>query len=175
MVSLEDYRRATADEKRKPSDLTIADIATRTIVSVFPDETVGIALQRMAPRDLSRLPVVSRQDPRKLVGIVRRNDIVRAYDLGSVRREEARLHAANMQNINHKLAQFVEVRITDECCASGQKIADLALPYASVIVSVQRGHDLIIPHGDTTIEPGDMITVLCESDAVADVQKAITG
>jgi len=175
MVSLEDYRRAAGIKPESAANMVVADIATRAIVSVFPDETVGVALQRMAPRDLSRLPVVSRQDPRKLVGVVRRNDIVRAYDLGSVRREEARMHAAHTGNINHKHAQYVEVRITENCCAAGRIIADLDLPHSAVIVSVQRGHELIIPHGDTGIETGDMITVLCESDAVDEVKKAIIG
>lgn len=59
-------------------------------MSVHPDETVGAALRYMAPRDLSRLPVVSREDPRWLVRVVRRNDIVRAYEVGALRREEAR-------------------------------------------------------------------------------------
>ena len=49
---------------------------------------IGAALRRMAPRDLSRLPVVSRDDPLRLVGLVRRNDVVRAYGLGVAKRRD---------------------------------------------------------------------------------------
>ena len=75
-------------------NLTVAEIATRDIITVYPDQTVGHALRHMAPRDISRLPVVSRENPRKLVGMVRRNDIVRAYEVGATRQEEGRLQSS---------------------------------------------------------------------------------
>jgi CIC family chloride channel protein len=150
----------------------VGDIATQTVISVFPDETVGVALQRMAPRDLSRLPVVARDDPHKLVGVVRRNDIVRAYDLGSVRREEARHQAVQNSSVNDVHAQFTEIKINSDFHASGKTVAELSLPRAAVIVSVRRGHDLLIPHGDTRLLTGDAVTVLCERQCIDEVKAA---
>jgi len=172
MVSLEDYRRATHGKLDSATSLVIRDIATQTVISVYPDETVGVALQRMAPRDLSRLPVVARDDPHKLVGVVRRNDIVRAYDLGSVRREEARHHAVQNSSVSDVHAQFTEIKIASDFHASGRTIAELFLPRAAVIVSVRRGHDLLIPHGDTRLQNGDAVTVLCERQCIEDVKAA---
>jgi CIC family chloride channel protein len=172
MVSLEDYRKATHGKPDQATNLLVRDIATRSVISVFPDETVGVALQRMAPRDLSRLPVVARDDPRKLVGVVRRNDIVRAYDLGSVRREEARHHASQNSSVNDAHAQFTEIKLDPGSHASGKTISELELPRAAVIVSVRRGHDLLIPHGDTRLEHGDAVTVLCERQCIEEVKAA---
>jgi len=93
VVSLEDYRRAVANGRPAPEQLTVRDIATLDVVSVYPEDTVDVALLRMPPCDLSRLPVVACDNPRRLVGVVRRNDIVRAYEVGVVRREEARQRA----------------------------------------------------------------------------------
>ena len=78
VVSLEDYRQAGNKSPETVDQLVVQDIATRDVISVYPEESVGTALRRMSPRDISRLPVVARDDPHHLVGVVRRNDIVHA-------------------------------------------------------------------------------------------------
>jgi CIC family chloride channel protein len=165
MVSLEDYRRAMENSKPELSDdLLVRDIATRNVVSVFPDDSVGTALRRMAPRDLSRLPVVAREDPRRLLGVVRRNDIVRAYEVGAMRREEARLRGARLQALTHPRTEFVDVALPPDSRAAGKTIAELGLPRAAVLVSVRRGRELVIPRGDTCLQASDVVTALCERE-----------
>jgi CIC family chloride channel protein len=170
VVSMEDYRRGTARKSASQDNLTIRDLATRDVVSVFPDETVGIALRRMAPRDLSRMPVVARDDPRHLLGVIRRNDIVRAYEVGVLRREEARQHAEAARMVDHSRAEFVEVRIPAESAAANLTVAELSLPRSAVLVSIRRGRELVIPHGDTRIEIGDVITALCQRECADEVR-----
>lgn len=175
VVSLEDYRRAAGDHKHPPDDMLVRDIATRDVVTVFPDETVGAALSYMAPRDLSRLPVVSREDPRWLVGVVRRNDIVRAYELGALRREEARRRAAVLPTDGKAGAVFVDVTVGEGANARGNKVADLPLPREAVLVAICRDREMIIPHGDTLLQAGDTITALCRSDCVERFKRLIAG
>lgn len=163
MVSLEDYRRASSANPDKPLEaLTVGEIATREIVSVFPDDTVQVALQRMAPRDLSRLPVVARTDTRQLLGVVRRNDIIRAYELGALRREEARQLAPGIAGSASGLADVISVTLSLQSRAAGKLVAQLKLPRNAVLVSIQRGRQLLIPRGDTLLQPGDLITAVCE-------------
>lgn len=86
VVSISDYRRVL--KKLKSEDqLTVGEIATQSLVTAYPDENIHVVLKRMAPRDLSRIPVVSRKDPKKLLGVVRRNDIVKAYELGTIQQK----------------------------------------------------------------------------------------
>jgi len=171
IVSLEDYRSATMDQNKDPETLTVGEIATRNLVTVFPDESVGTALRRMAPRDLSRLPVVSRDNPRLLVGLVRRNDIVRAYDVGVVRREEARRRADVSRVVNESRAEFIDIVITSDSKAVGKQVVDLEMPRAVILVSIRRGQELVIPHGDTTLLAGDHLTALCESQLAEEVRE----
>ncbi len=173
VVSLEDYRRATTGNKGAPDNLTVLDIATRNPVTVYPDETVGRALQRMAPRDISRLPVVARDNPKHLVGLVRRNDIVRAYEFGVLRREEARRRASMHEEVSVDHAEFIDVALTNEAFANGKTIAKLELPRDAVLVSIRRGSQLIIPHGDTELQAGDVITALCEQNCSEAVKSAL--
>lgn len=67
-------------------DIKVADIATRPALTVFPDEPVLSAIRKMSPRDLARLPVVSRGGDNILVGLISRSDILRAYEIELVQR-----------------------------------------------------------------------------------------
>ena len=65
IVSLTDVRRAL-ESRDDVRDLSVGDIMAKTLVTAFPDESLNAVLQRMAPRDLSRLPVVSRDPSRQV-------------------------------------------------------------------------------------------------------------
>ena len=172
VVSLRDYRRA--GESTPLDNLGVRDIATRDVITVYPDESVGVALRRMAPRDLSRLPVVDRDDPKKLLGVVRRNDIVRAYEVGALRRDESRQRAERTQAVGDARAEFVDVILPAGSALAGKSVAELGLPRSVVLVSIRRGRELVIPHGDTRLQIGDAITALCERDHVAQVRETLS-
>jgi CIC family chloride channel protein len=173
VVALEDYRRARA-ELPTIEGVAVRDIATRGVVSVYPDESISMALRRMSPRDLSRLPVVARDDPRRLVGVVRRNDIVRAYELGVLRFDDARNRFDQTRALGDARAQFIEIRLQPSASVIDKNVASVDLPRTAVIVSIRRGRDLVIPRGDTLLQSGDLITVLCEHDSIEKVRSVLT-
>lgn len=88
VISISDLERAISEEDR--AELTAGDIATAEFLVAYPDESMSTAIRRMAPGDLSRLPVVDRANPRKLLGLVRRSDLLKAYRLVTMKREERR-------------------------------------------------------------------------------------
>ena len=57
---------------------TVLEAAGRNVEVAFPDETLQDAVARMLKRDVGRLPVVDRGDPRRVVGYLGRADILRA-------------------------------------------------------------------------------------------------
>jgi CIC family chloride channel protein len=175
VVSLEDYRRAMDRDADSANQLLVRDIATLDIVSVYADETVGKALQKMAPRDISRLPVVAREDPHHLIGVVRRNDIVRAYEVGALRREEARQRIDQVRALSDARTRFTELTLASTSPAAGKTLGDLGLPRGIILVSIRRGRELLIPAGDTQLLPGDRVTVLCKQDHIKDVKSILGG
>ena len=52
------------------------DIATSKVITVNPDESLCRAFEKIAARDLSILPVVSRANPDRLLGIVTRKHVI---------------------------------------------------------------------------------------------------
>jgi CIC family chloride channel protein len=174
VVSLEDYRRATAGQPPETTELAVRDIASRDVVTVYPDDTVGIALRRMAPRDISRLPVVSREDPRKLVGMVRRNDIVRAYEVGVTRREEQRVRESEARIHETSGLQTVEIRIESGSKCEGSNLSDVPWPRDCVVVAVQRNHRSIIPRGSLVLKAWDELILATNGNNLDDVRKLCT-
>ncbi len=61
-------------------DAQVGDLATKDLVTVTPDHTLHDVLVRFHVRDLGHLPVVDPENPKKLVGIVSRLHVIRAYN-----------------------------------------------------------------------------------------------
>jgi len=171
VVSLEDYRNSVSDGLEKTNGLTVGEIATRDIVTMYPDETVGVALHRMAPRDISRLPVVSREDPRHLIGMVRRNDIVRAYEVGATRQEEGRMRTNQTRIQEASGFETIEMRIEHGSISDGKKLSEVPWPREAVVVSVQRGKKSMIPRGSLVLAAGDEVVLLSEQNLRDEVRK----
>jgi CIC family chloride channel protein len=157
IVSLTDYRRIS--QGNIPLDeLTVQEIATRSLVTAFPDENLRAVLQRMGPRDLSRVPVISRDDQRQLLGMVRRNDIVRAYQT-----ETARRGSALSQLAGHPPGtRNVQLQVPQKSPLQGKCLAELHFPEKFLVIHIQREGTNILPHGDTCLEPGDVVTFLVQ-------------
>lgn len=171
VVSLEDYRNAVSNDGENTGNLTVGDIATRDIITVYPDQTVGTALRSMAPRDISRLPVVSRENPSKLLGMVRRNDIVRAYEVGATRQEEERHQRSHARIKEVSGFETIELRIESGSVSAGKKISEIPWPPETMVVSIRRGKKPIIPSGSITLEAGDDISLLVNQDVTNEIRK----
>jgi CIC family chloride channel protein len=62
-------------------DRTVSSIASKQVVVAYPDESLDAALMRMLEGDFQLLPVVDRREPRRMVGVLSRRDILRAWSL----------------------------------------------------------------------------------------------
>jgi NhaP-type Na+/H+ and K+/H+ antiporter len=69
--------------------------------------------------------------------------------------------------------QFVEITLAADSLAADKTVAELGLPRAAVLVSIQRGESLIIPRGDTHMHPGDVVTFLAEREHIARVRQLL--
>lgn len=71
-------RRDLVDNSRSGDEL-LGAIVTRQPAVVFEDNTLRDAADHMVLEQVGRLPVVSRDNPRKLVGIISRSDLLSAH------------------------------------------------------------------------------------------------
>lgn len=166
-----------AVEQNKPGDLKIADIATKRkdLLVAYPDESMGEALVRMGIRGVGRLPVVSRDDPVHLLGLIRRADIIRAYNLGITRRAETQKQTSKFKEIDLEQANFVTFEIAEEAGVVGKYLKDFAscLPDQCVIVSIQRSGNVLFPRGKTVFRAGDRVTAYIRNEDVAFLRECL--
>ena len=159
IVTLQDLERALSQEAVNLRTLKVEDLATVDPLTVFSDEPIWTAIQKMAPRDLARLPVVSRASEKKLLGLISRSDILRAYDVGIVRKQRGQLLEKQVTLRQQQLNDFAEFRLKAGHYAVGKNLKELELSDSINVVSVDREGVLHIPRGKTCFETGDIITL----------------
>ncbi len=176
MVSISDYERAL--EAGDVAALQVSDIATMgNLLLAYEDEPLSDAVQRLALRGVNKMPVVTHQQPDRVVGVIRREDIVKAYNLALARRSRRQLYEG-VENLEHaEDLEFVELIIEADGMAANHTLAAVAhhLPTECVLVSVQREHQLIIPHGDTLFQPGDVVNCFVRRRDKAQLRACLVG
>ncbi|MBW2609321.1 MAG: chloride channel protein [Deltaproteobacteria bacterium] len=85
IISFFDYRDIIFDVNLK--DLVVAkDLATEEVVTVSSDDNLYDAFEKISRKDFSILPVVSPDDPTRLLGVVTRRDMIGAYSKAVIKR-----------------------------------------------------------------------------------------
>lgn len=80
-----DYHDVVFDEHLK--DVVVArEVATTTVVTVSADDNLYNAMEKIALKDFSILPVVSPNNPFQLLGVLNRRDIFSAYNKAVIKK-----------------------------------------------------------------------------------------
>jgi CIC family chloride channel protein len=154
----------------------VVDIATTEgLLVAYPDEPMWKALKRLGARDVGRLPVVQEEGSRQLVGVIRRRDIVRAYNHAIVKRAHHQHQAETLRLGNLDGASFAHISLPPGAPAAGRRVSEIDLPDECLIVSVRRGRNLHIAHGNTLLQPEDLVTVFAADECLSEVERRLTG
>lgn len=176
VCTLADLARAdAAGDGDREVPLTVGDVCTRQPLTVTPIDPVYRAVRRMAAIDVGRLPVVSAEDHGRLVGLVRRADLVKAYQQAVSRSLAAQQRKQVEQLRDLAGTQFVEWRITADAPAAGRQVREMSWPSRTVLTSIRRNGEVVMPNGDTRLQAGDEVTVLADLEHVDDVEALLTG
>jgi CIC family chloride channel protein len=173
VVSLQDLEQALA--AGPVEGRTVADIATTEgVIVAYPYEPMWMALRRLGTRDVSRLPVLEREGSRRLVGAVRRSDIIRAYNQAIVKRARHQHWAEVLRLGRLDRTLFEQIEIAPGSPVVGQQIREITLPEECLIVSIRRGRQLQVVHGHTVLSAGDRVTVFANRDCLPAVYECLT-
>ena len=168
VLTLQDL--AHAKQQEHWEGLPAREVMIRTLLTAHPDDTMGDALQRMGVRDIGRLPVVDANDPRRLLGIIRRQDIVRAYHRGLIGRQELRDRSVQQRIAKAGTTDLVELHVRADSAAAGKRVRDLHLPEGVLLTTRRRGTGQQLLHGQDTLEVGDVVRALAEPQAVEELK-----
>ena len=177
LVTITDLDRAVDEGLPRSTKVTEIGTPREKLMVAYPDETLAEALARMGVRGFGRLPVVSREDPNRVVGLIRREDIIRAYNMALARRAELQHRAKRVQLRNLDGTEFVDITLEADDRAVGKTIQEIAsrLPKDSILISIRRDGKVMIPHGNTVLQPGDRITAFVRTNDTGTLFRCLKG
>ena len=79
ILSFNDYSEAIYNEDLRHI-VVVKDLATADVVTVTSNDNLYTALEKISRNDYSTLPVISPDDPAKLVGVISRRDVIGNYE-----------------------------------------------------------------------------------------------
>lgn len=171
IVTLQDVEKVLHDDALIIKDMTVSDVAVSELVTAHPDEPIWTAIQKMSPRDLARLPVVDRDGSGRLLGLISRSDILRAYDVGIIRKQRGQLIEDRVRLRQSKESDFDEFVLAKSDHGIGRQLKDLDLPEDVTIVAIERSGTTIIPRGGTIFSEGDVVTVFGMCPSLVEAKK----
>jgi CIC family chloride channel protein len=80
VLSLRDVRSRLADPEYAGDDEVAADIMTKEVITVSEDQNLENAFQQFSQGNFSFLPVLSKNDSRRVVGYLKKDDLLNAYE-----------------------------------------------------------------------------------------------
>src|SRR5262249_41165471 len=75
LITTNDLRRVAAEGHQ---DTMVSEAMTQKVVHAHPEQTLDTVVLKLAQRELSQIPVVSRNDDTRLLGIITLRDVARA-------------------------------------------------------------------------------------------------
>ena len=176
IVTVSDLRNAISSNSNL-GETKVKDVATKRadLLITYPNETIGQALYRMGSRGLGRLPVISRDAPGQILGLIRRQNIIRAYHLALTRRSEITHKIKQLELETEDHFEVIHLLVNEESAIAGKKVSEIArlLPEDSLLVSIIQDGRGVIPHGSTLISPNDFLTILVNRDEVENLKEII--
>jgi CIC family chloride channel protein len=79
IITFQNFRELLGREKLSDT-LKVKDIKTAPVITIYPEDTLAKALEKMRYHNIERLPVVDPKNTKKLVGFLSQRDILSAYN-----------------------------------------------------------------------------------------------
>ncbi|MFO7323201.1 MAG: chloride channel protein [Chloroflexota bacterium] len=158
IVTIQDLARALGNGGLE--GLSAGDICTRDVLTVTPETPISDALRLIGQRDVGRLPVVDARNPRKVVGMLRRHDILRSYDMALQRKLEALRRGRQVRLATFTRQEVVELRVQPHAPVANRQIQEIDWPDGTIVAAIHRRGETITPHGSTVVRDGDLLTIV---------------
>ncbi len=157
IVTLSDLERSLTENQ---AARTVGEICTRRLITAYPDEALEDVIAKIGFRDVGRIPVVDRSNPRRLLGMAYRADIIGAYTLGLMdkQRRANQMERVRLEQVTSAQLLELDLKVGDN--SIDKKLGELGIPPDCLIISIRRWGRTVVPRGDTEFLPGDHVVAL---------------
>jgi len=177
-----EFRRILTEQDELRSLVVAGDLLERNRPTVTEDDDLDVAMRILNSENVEEIAVVSREDPRKLVGSVHKRDVIAAYNQEIMRRDLAGGVATTVGMVDrvHQVdlgGGFVVQEVSAPRAFLGHSLADLDLRGrlgVQVLMirhpSVDGGGEVRVPGPRDCILEGDRLVVAGAKEAVEQVE-----
>lgn len=95
----------------------------------------------------------------------------RATTVSSILRHVRRGRVRAVYSIGRGEAEVVEAQVMATSPVAGKRVRDMQIPAGAIIGALQRGREVLMPHGDTEIQVGDIMVMFAVRDSVRAVEQ----
>jgi CIC family chloride channel protein len=148
-----------------PADRRIHNMLDSAAPTVAETANLDTALDALVIAPQHWVPVLDSQ--RHVTGTIATSDIVRGYRLGLL---------ASLQRFNTTgdAGNTEPIRIETGSPLAGRTVSGCHLPASIIITTIQRDRDILIPNGNTVLNPGDELTIIGQPADLATMRKLAT-
>jgi CIC family chloride channel protein len=142
-------------EKLQPEQMAnsaIGKVTASNAVVLSPDERMDVALEQLTERGLSWAPIV---DGGYVVGKLTVKEAIATY------RHTLERSIRRTNSLPGSTTLF-EAQLKDPSPLAGKTLRDAGFPPNTLVVSIMRQAGTVFPHGDTRLEPGDIVVVMAD-------------
>jgi CIC family chloride channel protein len=163
IVSLKDLEQPVLD-----ADLagrTVADVMTASPMTCQPGETLRDAFKRFTLHDVFQIPVIDPDDPGKVVGMLRRTEMLWAFK--ELSDEQQRLLGRKDLVPSDVRGEAVQIELEVHAAHDGialRQVRDIRFPEDAIVALLRRGGRVVVPRGFTRVEPGDVLTLITTTE-----------
>jgi len=77
-------------------------------------------------------------------------------------------------SIKGEAAEALEAVAQEDSPIVGKEVKDLKFPRGCLVLCFQRGDDVVIPRGETVVEPNDRLIIISTRQNIPKVEKVLT-
>jgi CIC family chloride channel protein len=175
MMSLHGVRTVLLDPDTAATR-TAADLCDPYVPTVTPETSLGQALGRMEEDEREELPVVASDDPKRVLGLLSRADVIRAYNRALVTMRTIP-GAAGADEMPQWSKGYRVVRLPVPAAWDGRTLRDLdcRARFGVTVLAVEPrdkpGHTFEVPDPDRRLDAGDTLVIAGPIAAVSTFER----
>jgi chloride channel protein, CIC family len=152
-------------ERAAASGAPLAAVIDATTTTVPESARLNVALDSLMQAGGQWVTVTS---SRRVVGVLGVRDVVTGYQRALM------ANAGQMSEVSSNPVT-VEERVGSDSPLAGVRLSESGLPPGCIVVSIQRGEQMLFATGSTTVHVGDLLSVLAGPTTAEAVRRMIRG
>ncbi len=138
---------------------------TESAVVLEPDQTLDVALDKLAEAGSSQATVVRRG---RIIGQLQVRDVMRTYK-ANLERSVRRAQALSAEST------LFEARLDASSPLAGRSLQQADLPRDTLVVSITRGGETLFPRATTQLEAGDLVVIMADRASETALRQFLEG